>query len=167
MAIKDVLTIENPLLKEKSKDINFFYDDVDSLIKDLSDTLHYCQKKYKIGRAIAAPQIGVLKKAVYMESGDETIVMINPVIIEKSDDTFEVWDSCFSAEVAFFKYITRHRSITVEYLDQKGNKIKKVFNDDMSELFQHEIDHLYGILFTDYNSDEKVLPREEWEKLAV
>ena len=167
MGVKELIKIGDPLLKEICGDVNFFYDDTKKLIRDLADTLHHCQKKYKIGRAIAAPQIGILKKAVYMETEKETIIMFNPEIIRKSDEMFDVWDSCFSADVSFFRLIPRHRMIKVSYQDENGNRVERKFVDDLSELFQHEIDHLNGILFTDYESEEKVISREEWESLRV
>ena len=167
MGIKEVLIIGNPLLTEKSKNVEFFYDDVKELIQDLSDTFHACREKYEIGRAIAAPQIGILKKAIYMETDEETIIMINPDIISESEEMFDVWDSCFSAEAAFFRLIKRHKKIKVKYQNEKGTVTVREFEDDLSELFQHEIDHLNGILFTDYKSSEKDISREEWESLKV
>ena len=167
MGIKDVLKIGNPQLTEKSKNVEFFYDDVKEIIQDLSDTFHACYEKYETGRAIAAPQIGILKKAIYMETEEETIIMINPEITEKSEEMFDVWDSCFSAEVSFFRLIKRHKRIKVKYQNEKGTVTVREFEDDLSELFQHEIDHLNGILFTDYESEEKDISREEWEGLKV
>ncbi len=58
-----------------------------------------------------------------------------------------VWDSCFSADLAFFGKTSRHKKIIVEYENEKGEKNIAEFQDDLSELFQHEIDHLKGILF--------------------
>jgi peptide deformylase len=91
--------------------------------------------------------------------------MINPRIVKKSPDTFEVWDSCFSADLAFFGKTLRHRAISVEYTNESGEQIRENFTDDMSELFQHEIDHLEGILFTDRIIDNQIIMRSEWEKL--
>ncbi len=78
---------------------------------------------------------------------------------------FDVWDSCYSFDVAFFVNIARHKSIKVKYQDEKGKEKTKQFNDDLSELFQHEIDHLYGKLATDYLVDnKKIIMRDEWER---
>ena len=91
--------------------------------------------------------------------------MINPQITNKSEETFEVWDSCFSAAVAFFGKTIRHKAITVEYVDENQGRIQKNLKDDLSELFQHEIDHVKGILFTDRIIDNQIIMRIEWERL--
>ena len=78
----------------------------------------------------------------------------------------ELWDSCFSFNVDFFVKVKRHRWITVKYTDESRKQNLRKFKDDLSELFQHEIDHLYGIMATDKMVDEKsIIMRSEWEKL--
>lgn len=165
MAVKIILMIGNEILRKKSESINFEKDSVEMYIRDLRDTLQNFQKKKKIGRAIAGPQIGYLKRIIYMESEGKQIIMINPQIIKKSDVTFEVWDSCFSADVAFFGKTIRHKVITVAYMNENQEKIIEDFYEDLSELFQHEIDHLDGILFTDHIIDNQIIMRSEWERL--
>ncbi|HAN17482.1 MAG: hypothetical protein A2X13_09365 [Bacteroidetes bacterium GWC2_33_15] len=166
MPVKKILLLGNPVLREKSEDIIAFDNQLDGLIVDLRDTLIDFQNRKKIGRGIAAPQIGVLKKVIYLNLPGRHFALINPVIIEKSSETFQVWDSCFSFDVAFFVLTRRHTSITVKYQNQKGEIIKETFTGNLSELLQHEIDHLHGILATDYlvNKTDIIL-REEWEKL--
>ena len=165
MSVKSVLMIGNEMLRKKSESIDFDNDPLDKYIQDLQDTLRHIQKEKKIGRAIAAPQIGYFKRIIYMETDKKKIIMINPQITKKSQETFEIWDSCFCADVAFFGKTLRHRSITVEYVNEYRDKIHKEFKDDLAELFQHEIDHLEGILFTDRIIDNQIMMRSEWEKL--
>ncbi len=155
----------NDLLRKKSKPIDFKKDPVEQYIRDLRDTLYHVQKEKQIGRAIAGPQIGYFKRIIYMEAKDKRIVMINPKIMKKSRETFQVWDSCFSADVAFFGKTIRHKSIRVEYMDENRKVIQEEFTDDLSELFQHEIDHLEGILFTYHIIDNHIIMRSEWERL--
>ena len=132
---------------------------------DLKDTLTYLQKHKKIGRALAAPQIGYFKKVIYFQMPKLSFYMINPEITKKSRELINVWDSCFSFDVAFFVNIKRNKKITIEYKDENYNFIKKEYNNDLSELFQHEIDHLNGILATDYLKDnKKIILREEWKR---
>ena len=166
MAPKPILMIGNDLLRKKSEPVVAGQDPIDRHLRDLRDTLHRVQKEKRIGRAIAAPQIGVLKRIIYMEADGERIAMINPRITRKSEATFEVWDSCFSADVAFFGKTLRHRAITVEFRDENMAKVRREFEGDLSELFQHEIDHLEGILFTDRIIDNQIIMRREWEKLG-
>ena len=165
MSKKNILMIGNEILRKTSDSIDFVKDNVEQYVQDLRDTLHHIQKEKQIGRAIAGPQIGYLKRIIYMETEEKKIVMINPHIAKKSQETFEVWDSCFSADVAFFGKTVRHKAITVEYFDEKQEKKHEDFKDDLSELFQHEIDHLEGILFTDHIIDNQIIMRTEWERL--
>ncbi|MFX0151740.1 MAG: peptide deformylase [Candidatus Hodarchaeota archaeon] len=165
MAIKQVLMIGNPQLREKSTNVSDFGDQLRNKIQDLKDTLTFLQDTKKIGRALAAPQIGYLKKVIYFGLPKNPFVMINPRIIEKSEDKFWVWDSCFSFDVAFFVEIERHRKIKIEYQDENGEIFVKEMTGDLSELVQHETDHLEGILATDHLTDvKKIILREEWEK---
>ncbi len=67
--------------------------------------------------------------------------------------------------MAFFVKIERHQSVKVKFYDEEGNKYEEIFKDDLSELLQHEIDHLYGILATDHlKNNQDIMMREEWEK---
>ncbi len=167
MAVQTILLIGNGTLRRQSADVDFSADPVADHIGDLFDTLHHFQKEKGLGRAIAAPQIGVLKRIVCMDAGGRRIVMVNPRITAKSAETFDVWDSCFSADAAFFGMTRRHRTITVEYRDETGRAVTEEFRDDLSELFQHEIDHLDGILFTDRIIGNRIIMRSEWEKLRA
>ena len=167
MSKKEILKIGNALLRKKSEAVNFAKDDTNQYIEDLKDTLCHFQSEKKIGRAIAGPQIGYFKRIIYMEAAGKRIVMINPRIVEKSQEIFEVWDSCFSADAAFFGKTLRHKTITVDYFKENKEQVREEFTDDLSELFQHEIDHLDGILFTDRIIDNQIMMRSEWEKLEL
>ncbi|HAF27939.1 MAG TPA: formylmethionine deformylase [Bacteroidales bacterium] len=163
--IKEILLIGNPVLREKSKSVNSFNEELYSLIHDLKDTLIDFQKRKEIGRGIAAPQIGVLKKVIYLNLPDRSFVLVNPEITWKSNEMFEVWDSCFSFDVAFFVKTQRYKSIKVNYQNEKGISFEETFGNDLSELLQHEIDHLHGILATDHlKSNKDIILRAEWEK---
>lgn len=165
MAVKEILLIGNPILRVESEKVKEFNAGLKNIITDLKDTLIDFQNRKKIGRAIAAPQIGILKKVIYLNLHQRSFALVNPEILQKSDETFDVWDSCFSFDVAFFVKTERFKTITVKYQNEKGELIEEVFHDDLSELLQHEIDHLYGILATDHlkrNTD--IIMRAEWEK---
>ena len=165
MAVREIMLIGNPLLRKKSEDILEFNEDLSQIIIDLKDTLIDFQNRKKIGRAIAAPQIGVLKKIIYWHVNDRSHALVNPEITWRSEETFDVWDSCFSFDAAFFVKTKRNKSIKVKYQDTKGSIKEEKFEDDLSELLQHEIDHLHGILATDHLTNNKdIILREEWEK---
>lgn len=164
MAIREVLMIGNPTLRKKSAKAKRGKE-LEGIVRELRDTLFHLQKTKRIGRALAAPQIGYLRKVVYFNLPDRSFAMVNPDIVWESKELFSVWDSCFSFDVAFFVKVKRHRKMRIEYEDIEGISCVEDFRDDMSELTQHEIDHLYGILATDHLRDpKKIMMREEWEK---
>lgn len=168
MAVKDVLLIGSPVLRTPCRDVGDFDAELTDVVKDLSDTLADLQARKKIGRALAAPQIGYLKKVVHFRLPDRIFTMVNPEIVWKSRETFRCWDSCFSLDVAFFVEVERHKSVRVDYLDDGGERRSEEFHDDLSELMQHEIDHLHGVMCTDRLDDVKrIMMRSEWEKMLA
>lgn len=145
--LTDLLTLGNPLLYEKCEEVQFSeLQNVKYWVADLHNVMQEIRSKYNFGRAIAAPQLGIMKQLVYMNI-DRPVVFINPKIENPSDELFEVWDDCMSFPNLFVK-VMRHKSISVSYLDEKWEKHTWEMKDDLSELLQHEIDHLNGILCT-------------------
>ncbi len=164
MVICDTVLLGDPRLREKAETV-VFDRNLPKMLEDLKDTLTEHQRIYGMGRGIAAPQIGYNKRAVYIQTPKFTGYLINPEIVWSSPETFEVWDSCFSMEAKFFVKITRNRSIKVKYVDEEQGFHNETFNEDMSELLQHEIDHLNGIMCSDRLSDPRnIAMRQEWEK---
>jgi len=160
-----VLLLGNPLLREKSDPIeDFNHKELERTIVNLRDTLLHLQRQEGVGRGLAAPQLGVLKQIIVFCTPDAPDVMINPQIQETSTETFCVWDSCFCFKLDFFVKVERFRKIRVTYQDIKG--VQKVIDaeNELAELFQHEIDHLHGILAVDrIISGRNIIMREEWE----
>ncbi len=126
---------------------------VKNWVQDLHHVMQEIQEKYNFGRAIAAPQLGIMKRLVYMNI-DEPIVFINPEIVYSSDAKFELWDDCMSFPNLLVR-VERHKSIVVNYLDMNWQPQSWEMTDGLSELLQHEIDHLDGILCTMRAIDEK------------
>ncbi len=165
MTIKDVIMLGNPNLRKSSSDVTKFNKQLRGDLINLKDTLTHLQKTKGLGRALAAPQIWIMKKIVYFQLSDRSFYMANPKITWRSEEMFKVWDSCYSFDIAFFIEILRHKTIKVEYQDENGFGVFKVFSGDFSELVQHEIDHLHGILAIDHIKDvKKIIMRSEWEK---
>jgi len=145
MAIREILQLGNPRLYEVSQEIRREeLDDLQIVIADLHDTLIDFRNKYKAGLAIAAPQIGVMKRLIYMHIGTP-VVFINPQLVNKSEELIEVWDDCMCFPDLLVK-VRRHKKCRIEYLDQNWNKSDLFLGGDMAELLQHEYDHLDGIL---------------------
>lgn len=127
------------------------------LVKEWIDDMHHViqqiRQKYNFGRAIAAPQLGIMKRLVYMNV-DKPVVFINPELSGLSDEKFELWDDCMSFPNLLVK-VSRHRHITVNYLDESWQPQQWNMSDSLAELLQHECDHLDGILCTMRAIDEK------------
>ncbi len=127
--MKKVLMLGDPKLREESSPAEFG-SETNKIIQDLKDTLTHLQQTKGIGRALAAPQIGHMKRIVYVQTSGKTFVLVNPQIVWKSEEMVEVWDSCYSFDVAFFVGIERYKSVEVEYQDESGDFRVERFSDD-------------------------------------
>lgn len=115
----------------------------------LSRTLTAFREANGFGRAISAPQIGVCQRFIAMNLGKGVFFVVNPVITWKSQETFTMWDDCMSFPDLLVK-VQRHRSISIKYQDEEGQEHEWTKLDlPTSELLQHEIDHLDGVLAVD------------------
>ena len=136
------------------------------LVRDLSDTLAAFRETTGYGRGIAAPQIGVLKRVVFirMQPVGFCAPLINPEIVWRSESTMELWDDCFSFPDLMVR-VSRANQIKVDYQDDRGLKQTLEAEGDLSELLQHEIDHLDGILAVQRAiSPQAFSTRAEWER---
>ena len=124
-------------------------------VRDLHDTLLDYRERYGAGRAIAAPQIGVKKRLIYMLL-DRPYVIVNPVLSFPDDETFELLDDCMSFPGLLVR-VRRYRRCVLDYTDENGNAVRLELSGDMAELIQHEYDHLDGILATMRAVDNKSL----------
>ena len=168
MPIQRILQLGDPLLRERCTRVDEPASvEIRDLVTDLADTLADSRAKTGYGRAIAAPQIGVLRRVILLRlPGEEPWPLINPEIIHRSTERIVVWDACLSF-LSIFMQVERHREITVRYRDMEGNTLQVEAGEDrnLSELLQHEIDHLDGILAIDRVTDVKsICTREEFEK---
>jgi len=168
MAIRIVLQLGDPRLREVAKKVDDpAAAEIRALVEDLSDTLAYWRKTTGYGRGIAAPQIGANVRVIFLRlPGEGPWPLVNPVITERSKEKIVVWDACLSF-LSIFMQVERHREITVRYQDFNGEQHEVHANEerDLSELLQHEIDHLDGILAVDRITDMKTMcTREEFEK---
>jgi len=147
MAVREILLLGHPDLYQTADSVS---EDqlpgVKSIAEDLRDTLLDFRRRYGRGRAIAAPQVSVGKRIIYWNA-DHPQVIINPVLEELGADTFELWDDCMSFPDLLVK-VRRSRSCSVRFRDLEWNEVVWRLRDDLSELIQHECDHLDGILAT-------------------
>jgi peptide deformylase len=152
--VREVLLLGNPKLYDISQAVKA--DELgrlDEVVNDLHDTLMDFKNRYAAGRAIAAPQIGVMKRLIYMFI-DKPVVFINPDLLNKSTDMMTVWDDCLCFPDLLVK-VERHRTCTISYQDMDWTEQEMLLEGDLSELLQHEYDHLDGILAVSRAMDEQ------------
>lgn len=112
-------------------------------------TLEEFRERNGFGRALAAPQIGVPMRCIAVNLGHGSRLLINPEIVWTSVDTFTLWDDCLSFPQLLVR-VRRHESVSVRFLDEQGERREWLELDrPTSELLQHEIDHLDGVLAVD------------------
>ncbi len=168
MPVRSVLQLGDPLLRAKSLTVEDpTAREIGELVRDMADTLAHWRSTTGYGRGIAAPQLGVLRRVIFLKLPDaEPWPIVNPEVIRRSEEKIIVWDACLSF-LSIFMQVERHREITVRYQNLNGETLEFDAGGDrnLSELLQHEIDHLDGILAIDRVVDLKTIcTREEFEK---
>lgn len=159
--IYPILTFPEPVLKQKSAPVTIITDEVVQLARDMAETMYDAP-----GVGLAAPQIGVLQRVIVIDiagKGEppQLITAINPVILHAEGDVFEE-EGCLSV-LDFCANVKRHERVVVKALTLEGQE--RIWHADglLAVAFQHEIDHLEGILFVDRLSP---LKRELFMKKA-
>ena len=154
MPVKEILLLGHPKLYEICPHVlPEEWPSLKPVVQDLHDTLMDFRTKYGAGRAIAAPQIGVMKRLVYMHI-DSPVVFINPELDQKSVEMFELWDDCMSFPDLFVR-VNRHKKCRIRFTDEFWIPQEMTLENDLSELMQHEVDHLDGILAVSRAVDKK------------
>lgn len=172
----DILDEKEPILRKIAVDATFpLSKDEKKLIQRTIDHLTYSQieeyeKKYDLrpGMGMAFPQLGISKRIIiivheYDEGKFDNYVVINPVIISNSSEMIaaEAGEGCLSVNRDVDGHIPRYARVTVEGFDEDGNKIRVRAREELSIAFQHEIDHLNGILFFDRIKKDKPFYSED------
>lgn len=152
--LKDLLLLGDPKLYEISEELEFSeLPKVKNWVADLHNVMEEIRAKYNFGRAIAAPQLGIMKRMIYINI-EKPVIILNPEIVAKSEEMIELWDDCMCLPNLLVK-IKRHQKITLKFRDEYWNEHFYDYKDDLSELIQHEYDHLDGILCTMRAIDKK------------
>jgi peptide deformylase len=144
MAIRLIVKDPDPVLREVSKSVTKFNANIHKLLNDMADTMYDAN-----GVGLAAPQIGILKRVIVIDVGDENglIEMINPELVSKEGEQFGP-EGCLSIP-GLSGDVKRAQTVTVKGQDRDGNEIVITGSELLARAFQHEIDHLNGVLFTD------------------
>lgn len=151
MAVLKLQKYGSPILREKAMTVSKVDDEVRELVENMIETMYA-----EGGVGLAAPQVGVSKKIIVIDTEEKgVIVLINPVIIKREGETKEE-EGCLSVP-GVYSTVRRSSTITVEALDLDENKVRITQEGFLAIALQHEIDHLEGYLFIDRLSPAKRL----------
>lgn len=147
MAIRNLRYLNDPILRKKSREVLEINDRIKILLEDMADTMYENE-----GVGLAAPQVGVLRKAVTIDVGQGLLKLINPEIIYAEGESID-FEGCLSIPRKSGK-VKRPAMVKVKYMDEEGNQKIVEGTGLLARALCHEIDHLDGILFIDMIIDE-------------
>ncbi|TQQ84432.1 peptide deformylase [Peptacetobacter hominis] len=142
MALRRVTKMGEPVLRKVCKPVKNFDEKLAVLLDDMADTMYHAD-----GVGLAAPQVGILKRAVVIDVGDGIIELINPEIISTGGEQTDM-EGCLSVD-DINEEVTRPNYVKVKAFDRNGNEFTMEGEGLLARAFCHEIDHLDGILFVD------------------
>lgn len=144
MAIRQIRLFDDEILRKKSRVVENVDDKIREILSDMADTMY----NTKNAGGLAAPQIGILKRLVVIDMGQGLIKLVNPEIIS-AEGTQEVIEGCLSIPNTYGK-LKRPAIVEIRALNENGKEIFLTGQRDLAKCFCHEIDHLEGVLFTDF-----------------
>ena len=163
MPVRRILQLGDPLLRAVSAAVGTARE-AEAVFEDLRDTLHEFQRTHGFGRGISAVQIGEPKRLIYIELEGRAYRLRNPEYEYQSAEKFELWDDCFSFPELMVR-LERCEQVRVRYEEEEGATRVVEASGAFSELLQHEIDHLDGVLAIDRALDRNSFAtREEWRR---
>ncbi|NDJ78198.1 MAG: peptide deformylase [Chloroflexi bacterium] len=170
MAVREVITPQDPILRKKAHKVNNFKDPkLQQLVDDMVETMGEAE-----GVGLAAPQVAVSQRVIVVRLPDDEesrevygddagvlFVVINPDIIRVSDDMVDGVEACLSIP-GYYGTVSRHDAVTVRGYDRHGKQMRIKAKGWLARVFQHEIDHLDGVLFIDHASEIwRAVPKDE------
>ena len=169
MSLRPILTTEDPRLRQRAHTVDRFTDDLQELIDDMVETMRAAP-----GVGLAATQLGIRQRVIVVEYAPETAdgdeqapaklyVVVNPEITRRSTETVTAAEGCLSIP-GYLGDVERHASVSVAGLNRRGKPFRLKARGWTARIFQHEIDHLDGVLFID--RAERVWRPEPSDELA-
>ncbi|TLN16648.1 peptide deformylase [bacterium] len=152
MALREIVFLPDPVLRRKAHKVTTFDSELQTLIDDMIETMREAP-----GVGLAAPQVGVSQRVVVIEYAEDEedeeapkklYVLVNPEILQPSEETELGIEGCLSVP-GLVGEVDRSTSLTVKGLNRRGQPVKYKLNGWLARIFQHEIDHLDGIIYTD------------------
>ena len=166
MAVRRILLLGEEALRDPGVEVEAFDDELHDLVEDMLETMYFAE-----GIGLAAPQIGVSRRVCVLDLHDEDNpddghwVLVNPVIVESSDEEDKASEGCLSIP-EMEEVVTRPARVTVRGFDAEGKAIEVEADGLLARALQHEIDHLNGVLFLDHLSPlKRRMALKKWKKL--
>jgi peptide deformylase len=164
MALRDIVLLGDPILREVAEDVEDFGGELRSLVRDMFETMYHAE-----GIGLAAPQIGLRKRVIVIDlrredEDDQQIALVNPRVTWQSKDIAKQTEGCLSIP-GLEEVVQRPAEVRVEGFDPDGNPLSYEADDLFARALQHEIDHLDGILFLDRVSAlKRRMLMKKWKK---
>ncbi|WP_196259938.1 peptide deformylase [Pelagibacterium limicola] len=152
MSIRPILILPDPRLRQVTEPVDTFDDELKKTIEDMFETMYDAP-----GIGLAGPQIGYMKRVVVIDLADPEnpdsgkIAMINPEIVEMSEETAVSEEGCLSIPELYYE-VERPTEVTVKFFTPEGKEVTRHATGRLAVCMQHEIDHLDGVLYIDYLS---------------
>jgi peptide deformylase len=167
MPVREIVTIPNEVLRRKARPVRDFGPDLQQLIDDMVETMRQAP-----GVGLAAPQVGTSQSVIVVEYGEDEdqevppklYMVVNPEIQRVSQETVPGVEGCLSIP-GLVGEVERHAAVTVKGMSRRGQPLKIKANGWLARIFQHEIDHVNGVLFTDRT--EQVWKLEDLDSEAL
>lgn len=146
------ITLPNPILRQKSENVGTLDKEVLDLINAMIKLLE--QQEDPEGAGLSAVQVGIPKKVCVVRFGERFVPFINPEILETSSDSVAFFEGCLSVP-DFYGMVYRPSQIKLRSMSRKGKVAEKEYKGLPARIFQHEIDHMNGVLFLDHIHTQK------------
>ncbi len=167
MSLRQIRVLGDSVLREKSRKVTRFSDELRALADDMVETMRSSN-----GVGLAAPQVGVLQRLIIVETPEdedepgsgELHIVVNPKLIRVSEELVDGLEGCLSIP-GYVGEVTRHETVVVKGQDVRGRKIRVNATGFLARVLQHEIDHLEGVLFVDQlTAPDRIWSVEEGEE---
>jgi len=156
----EVLTYPNSVLRRQAEKIETIDDDLSELFDSMTETMYTAD-----GVGLAAPQIGVSKQLFVVDASEGPMIFVNPEIIQKDDEEETVEEGCLSLP-GIHVDVTRAKRVVVSSMDASGSVHEIEASGLLARVFQHEIDHLNGVLIIDHASSiQRALLKSKLRKI--
>ena len=139
----NIVLYEHPTLRTKSTEVDVVDDEIREILDEMVETMRKAN-----GVGLAANQVDIPKRFFVLEVENKVKKIVNPEIIESSDEIIEYEEGCLSIP-GIYKKVNRPSEIKVKYLNEKGEEVIEELKEMWARAFQHELDHLDGVLFID------------------